>query len=1545
VPVVRSRARLFVSALVCLLVAAGLSLLVAAPAQAAPPNIIGPANGVTLPQIPTLSWERLPDAAKYDVQVSTTDTFATRLVDTSTVNSQYTPIVQLPVTDLWWRVRVTGSGDPGWATAQFTRGAVTAPTMLGPTGVLPQPDSPPLISWTPVPGATQYNLQVSSDPDFTDPTKTVNYTPTRTTSGINPVLAVPNTYYARVKADLGGGITTAYSQPTSYTIQGLAAATRISPANNGVVTDAVLDWKPVPGAATYQVQIDDDSAFGSPVTDQTGITGTRYSPPKTVGNDTYFWRVRPIDASGNARTWTDADRSTFSRAWPGQVHLEYPANGATVGNPFYFQWSPSERTSVSQEDLALSSSYTLELSTSSTFQGTVQRCNTVETTWVPQQGSTCWPNASGTYYWRVVGHDDWSGARPSTDVPSSEVRSFTYQPDVPTLVEPVNGDHVTIPTLSWSPVAGASRYRVSISLPGGGAIVDTTASTSYTPHELLEPGAYSWQVQTVSLDQRFGTSFIFDTGSFVVDAMPAGTSGTPDPLNSPSGRRFPTLKWASVAGANLYEVWAKPTGSVAYTQIADDFSYPAGESLDGFFLDPGDYNWFVKARDLNGGLISSGAVGTFTINPLEVVPDDQHYAALAGTLLPDDPANPTADLDADECLTQILNAGNQSECDALRNTPVLRWADKPNVGSYLLYVAHDKEMTNPVYDLNQDGVFTPITLTQPMWTPAAALPDSQAGTAYYYRVVPCSYQKCEALAHAEHSFDKLSRKVELNPARFTSVDGSAPVECPVDPAVPNHQVCENDVTLSWLDYRATEKSPDANTPLQSPGRTEARSYVVQTATDPSFQTLIESAEVDQTTFTSYLTTYPEGTVYWRVQAVDGSANKLDWSETGVFDKRSPVPVLLSPDGSQDVRGDLYFSWASLPYAAQYRVEVYKNHDTAANATNLAFPAVTWRSRMLSLTGPLAQLPLMPNGDDPYVWRVRRIDAAGRSGAWSDWGHFRVVEPTTNQTSPPDNASVAPSDALFTWTAVPGAESYRFERRLAGGLTTVEPITTRALSWAPQLAIAGGDWEWRVTPVDASGQTLTPSGWRPFSVDDTVTATTGVLIGGSGRVGTPLTVTTQPQWNFGNAVTTTYQWFRGASAITGEVTESYTLTSADLGKIITVKATGKRAGYIAGTSTSNGVTGLSGQAPVAVTNVSVSGTSKVGTVLTATPPTWDSDLVTTTYQWQRDGVNISGQSTTSYTVAAADVGHNVTIKAMGNRAGYDQGVSVSPPVTGVLGDAPVATTEVTISSPDTKVGTTVTVSPPTWSATGVGTTYQWFRDATAITGATKTTYKLVAADIAASVTVRATGSKAGYTPGSSTSNAIVPEQLDTLVGTTAPTVTGVAAARETLTASPGTWPSGSTYAYQWFVNGLAVARETRSTYVVRTRDAGLPVKVRVTASKTGFLPGQAYGNQVVVKKLATSVTATLESAKIPKRSRGVLNVHVDLVDLGVALGKLQILDGSKVIGTVTMKNDSRGDVQIRLKKLKPGKHKLTVVYLGSAATLSSKSKKVKLVVLK
>ena len=300
---------------------------------------------------------------------------------------------------------------------------------------------------------------------------------------------------------------------------------------------------------------------------------------------------------------------------------------------------------------------------------------------------------------------------------------------------------------------------------------------------------------------------------------------------------------------------------------------------------------------------------------------------------------------------------------------------------------------------------------------------------------------------------------------------------------------------------------------------------------------------------------------------------------------------------------------------------------------------------------------------------------------------------------------------------------------------------------------------------------------------------------------------------------------------------------------------------------------------------------------------------------------------------------MTVVATGRRTGYDDGASTSTPVTGLIGDAPSATTDVSISGPNNKVGTTLTLTAPTWSTTGVATTYQWFRDSTAITGSTGTTYRLTDADVGLSVTVRATGAKTGYLPGTSTSNGIVGAALDPVVNTGAPTISGVAAARETLRASTGTWAvtSGVSYTYQWFIDGVAVAKETKSTYVVRTIDAGRSVSVRVAATATGWAAGSSTSAAMPVSKLASTTTASLASKKITQKKRGVLTVKVAMIGYDVPLGQVRIKDGSKVIGTVALTKASNGTVTIRLKKLKKGKHKLVVSYLGSESTLGSAAK--------
>ena len=176
------------------------------------------------------------------------------------------------------------------------------------------------------------------------------------------------------------------------------------------------------------------------------------------------------------------------------------------------------------------------------------------------------------------------------------------------------------------------------------------------------------------------------------------------------------------------------------------------------------------------------------------------------------------------------------------------------------------------------------------------------------------------------------------------------------------------------------------------------------------------------------------------------------------------------------------------------------------------------------------------------------------------------------------------------------------------------------------------------------------------------------------------------------LTITYQWFRGTSAVAGATGVTYEVTSADVGKAITVKATATRPGYTTGTSTSNAITGTQAGSPLASVPVVINGTGFYGSTLQLSPPTWDVAGVTTTYQWFRGTSAISGQTGTSYVVGASDMAKDITVKATGTKAGYVNGLSVSNAVTAALNPAPAATTPISLTGTGA-VGSPLTMTPP------------------------------------------------------------------------------------------------------------------------------------------------------------------------------------------------------------------------------------------------------------
>ena len=69
--------------------------------------------------------------------------------------------------------------------------------------------------------------------------------------------------------------------------------------------DPQFSWDPVPGATKYEVEVNSsvDFAPGSKVCCAQLTTSTSLAPNVVFRDNTYYWRVRALDAAGNAGVW------------------------------------------------------------------------------------------------------------------------------------------------------------------------------------------------------------------------------------------------------------------------------------------------------------------------------------------------------------------------------------------------------------------------------------------------------------------------------------------------------------------------------------------------------------------------------------------------------------------------------------------------------------------------------------------------------------------------------------------------------------------------------------------------------------------------------------------------------------------------------------------------------------------------------------------------------------------------------------------------------------------------------------------------------------------------------------------------------------------------------------------------------------------------------------------------------------------------------------------------------------------------------------------
>lgn len=566
------------------------------------------------------------------------------------------------------------------------------------------------------------------------------------------------------------------------------------------------------------------------------------------------------------------------------------------------------------------------------------------------------------------------------------------------------------------------------------------------------------------------------------------------------------------------------------------------------------------------------------------------------------------------------------------------------------------------------------------------------------------------------------------------------------------------------------------------------------------------------------------------------------------------------------------NWYSMPGVVTY--EVYRD--------GVMIPAATSALTVASVSYNFASLA----PGNTYIFSVRATYLDGtKTTQYTDFVDVTqtlLTDPTYAPTSLTVPVITLPyatvpivgatlSASAGTWTSVPAVSgyTYQWQRSLDGGTTwanlsgeTKSTYKVVASDYAFRLRV-------RVTATNLNGSTTANSA-TSSAVAETYNVQIPVLRGT--LVSGQLLEVTDGTWSSDYPLTFQYQWNKNGSAISGEISPSYTLVDGDIGANITVTVTANSSlGSVSANSTLRSAVAAVGNTVAPV----VTGTVKPYNTLTTSDGTWLKSP-TITYQWQRslDGTlwnNIASATNSTYVVAVGDAGYFIRSLVFGSRTvsgtaykytAPSLATVVVPALTAVSSSAPVVSGSWT-------TGSTLTTTNGVWNSSGTFT-YQWQRSTdnstwSSITGATSSSYVLTSDDSSKYVRVQV------YLSGTSNADGVAYSVPTAKVGapynTVAPAISGSLRVGVALSSSDGTWTGSPTFAYQWQTssNGIAwanIAGATSSSYTPTYTIANLKLRVSVSgvnATDTATVTSQVVqGFLAPIASAIPSISGTVQS---------------------------------------------------------------------------------------
>jgi hypothetical protein len=384
----------------------------------------------------------------------------------------------------------------------------------------------PQFSWSPVTGATGYEVEINFDSGWASDSKVccspVRSTTKRTTFGtlFAPTVVLPNnTYYWRVRAidanesagpwKGGSSFTKTYASVEDQSVDNLRLVnSNLSEiaAGSSTATPIVL-WDSTPGASSYEVAVT-PFEFGncnwsaSPTvrwdsdTSTTGWTPLGWSraidadPLETtlqpsndgitglVDGSSYCVRVRPVDRASTSNgpvvvgQWTHLPvNNSPAFTWSGPPTAatgDCTSCVMTAGD--YLQ--PGTGTTAPRmpvftwSPIEGAESYFVVVARDAGFSTIVDYAYTRVRAYAPRLRTQTQGYADETtdYYWAVLPADEATGRRVSAEAASSAARNFVKRSTPPSLLAPADDAQIATAatTFQWTGAEAARRYRIQV---------------------------------------------------------------------------------------------------------------------------------------------------------------------------------------------------------------------------------------------------------------------------------------------------------------------------------------------------------------------------------------------------------------------------------------------------------------------------------------------------------------------------------------------------------------------------------------------------------------------------------------------------------------------------------------------------------------------------------------------------------------------------------------------------------------------------------------------------------------------------------------------------------------------------------------------------------------------------------------------------------------------------------------------------------------------------------------------------------------------------